>query len=358
MTKEKHTVEGLRKQAIEKFHSISSENQLEEWRIEFLGRKGAVPLFLRKIGEMPAEERKEAGSGANALRKELEGMYEKKKNDKTEEKEPAQTETPSLLEKFLNIFRPKETQEQKNTEAMGHLHPLTLTTRRIQDIFSAMDFHIVEGPEIESGQYNFDYLNIPIEHPARAETDTFYVENTEETVLRTHTSPVQLRAVLEQDLIPPFKILSPGRVFRAERTDATHDATFYQFEGLVVGENITIADFKGVIETFYSTFFQEDVKIRLRTSFFPFVEPGFEVDMSCVFCKQKGCRICKKTGWVEIMGAGMVHPSVLKNMNIDPEKYQGFAFGGAQDRLAMLKYGVDDIRLFWSGDIRFLKQFS
>lgn len=353
MTKTPAELLKLKSEAQASLSEVTSADALEAWRVKYIGRKGAVPLLLREVKKLPLAERKAIGQAANALRRELEDLY-------TEKKQTIQHKP--IAKKDLGIghwslgFAP-----------LGHFHPITLTIRRIQDIVAAMGFFIVEGPEVEEAQYNFDLLNIPLEHAARAETDTFYIQDHPKLVLRTQTSPVQLRAVLENNLTPPFKVVSPGRVFRAERTDATHESTFYQFEGLEVGESITLADFKGVIEAFYSTFFGRDVKIRLRPSYFPFVEPGFEVDVSCVFCQgpaprsspsEVGCRICKYTRWIEIMGAGMVHPNVLRNMNVDPAKYQGYAFGGAIDRLAMLQYGIDDIRLFWSGDIRFLKQFS
>lgn len=319
---------------------VTSPEALEQWRVKYLGRKGLLPLLLRQVKELNAAERKEIGRVGNAVRQALEEAYVQ---------HPAR-QTP--------LSRTAKPQSKKTDTAVapGHYHPLTLTIRRIQDIFRQMGFTIVEGPEVEDPRYNFDLLNIPLEHPARAEHDTFYLKNG--ALLRTQTSPVQLRAVEEYGLRPPLRILSPGRVFRAERTDATHETTFYQFEGLVVSATTTIADFKGVVETFYSSFFEQSVSTRLRPSYFPFVEPGFEVDIECVFCHGAGCRICKKSGWLEVMGAGMVHPQVLRNMEIDPTKYQGFAFGGAVDRLAMLKLGIDDIRLFWSGDIRFLRQFS
>lgn len=309
---------------------------LEDWRIKYIGRKGAVPLLLRDVKDLPESDRKNIGQAANELRRELEKLYKQKKQE----------------------FKPDLKIENWDLKIApsGHLHPLTTTIRRIQDILAALGFFIAEGPEVEEEKYNFDLLNIPLEHTARGIMDTFHIASEEKLVLRTHTSPVQLRAVLENNLTPPFRVASPGRVFRAERTDATHESTFYQFEGLVVGEEVTIADFKGLIETFYSSFFSRQVKIRLRPSYFPFVEPGFEVDITCPFCND-GCRVCKYTRWLEIMGAGMVHPSVLQNMNVDAGKYQGYAFGGAVDRLAMLWHGIDDIRLLWSGDIRFLKQF-
>ncbi|MEX1112405.1 MAG: phenylalanine--tRNA ligase subunit alpha [Candidatus Andersenbacteria bacterium] len=334
------TIQRIEKDAKAQLEAVQTAGDLEAWRVSYLGRKGAVPLFLRGVKDLPLDQRAHAGAAANALREELEAAFGRKQNElggETTHEDP--------------IGKYREGGE-------GHLHPLTLAIRRISNILSAMGFLIVEGPEVEEAQYNFDLLNIPLEHSARKEQDTFYLSSHPELVLRTHTSPVQVRAVLERNIVPPFRIASPGRVFRAERTDATHESTFHQFEVLSVGENVTIADFKGTVETFYSAYFQSDVTIRLRPSYFPFVEPGFEIDMSCVFCQQKGCRICKHTGWVEVMGAGMVHPNVLRNMNVNPEKYQGFAFGGAVDRLVMLQHGIYDIRLLWSGDFRFLKQFS
>lgn len=339
----KPTLEELKKlqsEAVASLGAVSEAANLEDWRVKYLGRKGTVPMLLRGVKDLSIKERRVFGEEANKVRRELEQLYETKQK---------------VASGPVDWAVAKE-EVGSEPSAPGHLHPLTLTIRRIENILSDMGFTIAEGPLVEDPVYNFDLLNIPLEHPARAATDTFYVEGGR--VLRTHTSPVQLRSVLENNLRPPFKIFSPGRVFRAEKTDVSHDATFYQFEGLVVSDSITIADFKGVIEEFYSRFFDKKVITRLRPSFFPFVEPGFEVDISCVFCQGKGCRVCKQSGWIEIMGAGMVHPNVLKNMNIDPAKYQGFAFGGAIDRIAMLRHDIPDIRLFWSGDLKFLRQFS
>ncbi len=325
----------LKNKALPALAEVKTAQELEAWRIVYLGRKGAIPKYLRGIKDLSPQEKRSIGKQGNELRHNLEEQYKQKKQQVT-------TTATTLSE-----------DEEATT---GHLHPITLSIRRIQNILTSLGFTSVEGPLVEESRYNFDLLNIPLEHPARAATDTFYLENGH--VLRTQTSPIQLRAVLEQRMTPPLKIFSPGRTFRAERTDASHEATFHQFEGLAIAKDITIADFKGTIETFMSEFFSAKATIRLRPSFFPFVEPGFEIDVSCVFCKQRGCRICKHTGWVEIMGAGMVHPNVLKNMNIDYKKYQGFAFGGAIDRLTMLRHNINDIRLFWSGDFKFLRQFS
>lgn len=326
-----------------KLETTSTPADLEAWRVEYLGRKGAIPLFLRQIKELSAEEKKTIGQEANAARQELERLFSEKK--------------------IALGSHPIDINPDEYPAGPGHLHPLTLTTRRIQNIFSALGFTIVEGPEVEEQRYNFDLLNISPEHPARAETDTFFIKDIQGSdnlplILRTHVSPLQIRGPKEQNLKPPYSIFYYGRTFRPEKADATHESVFHQFEFMVVNKTASLSDLKGVIETFYSTFFQKSVSIRLRPSYFPFVEPGFEVDISCVFCDQQGCPICKQTGWIEIAGAGMVHPNVLRNANVDPNEYQGFALGGAIDRLAMLRYGIDDIRFFWSGDIRFLRQFS
>ncbi|MDP3997568.1 MAG: phenylalanine--tRNA ligase subunit alpha [bacterium] len=332
----------LQTRALKELAAVSDAAALEAWRVKYLGRKGAVPLLLRGVKDLSAEEKKVVGQTGNQLRQALEQKYSQLKRHIS----TAQNSADNMPTAYYLL----------PATGNGHLHPLTLTIRRIQKILSDMGFVITEGPLVEDPGFNFDQLNIPLEHPTRSETDTFYL--TAGQVLRTHTSPVQLRAVLQNRLQPPFRIFSPGRVFRAERTDATHEATFYQFEGLMVGTDVSLADLKRDVEQFYSKFFDQAVQSRLRTSFFPFVEPGLEVDISCVFCGGKGCRVCKQTGWIEMMGAGMVHPNVLRNMNIDPAKYQGYAFGGAVDRLAMLRYGVSNIRSFWSGNFNFLKQFS
>jgi phenylalanyl-tRNA synthetase alpha chain len=249
------------------------------------------------------------------------------------------------------------------TPYFGHLHPLTLVRMKSQDIFQTMGFYTVDGPEIENEWYNFDALNIPKDHPARDMWDTFWLRNVRSQelkgkyrlLLRTHTSPLQIRFMEKNN--PPFRIIAPGRVFRHEATDASHEINFYQLEGLMVDKYVSVSNFKAVIEGFFSIFFNKRIKIRLRPSYFPFVEPGFEIDISCINCLGKGCSSCKKTGWVEVMGAGMVHPLVFKNVGLNPKFWQGFAFGIGLDRLAMMKYKIDDVRLFYSGDLRFLYQF-
>ncbi len=245
---------------------------------------------------------------------------------------------------------------QKNKMTRGHLHPLSIVTKDIISIFADMGFSVADGPEIENEHYNFDTLNIPSHHPARDMWDTFWLkpQNTRE-LLRTHTSPVQVRHMEKNK--PPIRIIAPGKVFRHEATDATHEAQFYQIEGLMVDTDVSLAHLKWVLETFFRKLFSTTVSVRFRPSFFPFVEPGVEIDMSCFKCDGKGCSVCKNTGWIEIMGAGMVHPKVLKDVGIDSEKYRGFAFGGGVDRLLMLKYGVDDVRLLYNGDLRVTNQF-
>ncbi len=238
----------------------------------------------------------------------------------------------------------------------GHLHPLTQVIDRISEIFSSMGFEIVMGPEIETEHYNFDVLNIPAHHPARDLWDTFWLAPQEAgKLLRTHTSPMQVRYMESHE--PPIRIIVPGKVYRYEATDATHEAQFYQIEGLAIGKDISLAHLKGTLDAFFREFFNASLAVRLRPSYFPFVEPGVEVDISCFKCAGKGCGVCKQSGWIEIMGAGMVHPNVLRNGNVDPEMWQGFAFGMGVDRLAMLKYGIDDVRLFYSGDLRLVNQF-
>lgn len=335
---------------------------LEAWRIEYLGRKGIIPALLRNVKNLSPAERRAVGQAGNEIRLQLQQSYQAK----------ASALRSLALADNLDAHKISPTVPQtkpanhRQPIKLGHLHPMTITIRRLTHILSDLGFIFAEGPLVETPSYAFDFLNIPVDHPARGMMDTFYLENS--NVMRPHTSPVQIRAVLENHLTPPFKIFSPGRVFRAEKVDATHGHTFYQFEGLSVGEDVSIANFIWTVKKIYADFFAAPVSIRLRPSYFPFVEPGFEVDISCVFCQASShqaektpapvnCRICKNSRWLEIMGAGMVHPVVLKNMNVDPSRYQGFAFGGAIDRLTMLRYNIDDIRHFWSGDLKFLRQF-
>jgi len=306
---------------------------------KYLGKKGEITQTLRSLKNLPEKERKKRGKEANQLKKFLEEEIKKR--------QPALAKVSASKEEWIDITVPGK------KPVLGHLHPLTLVKRKIEEIFQAMGFSIIEGPEVENEYYNFDALNIPKEHPARDFWDTLYLKNG--LLLRTHTSPVQIRYIEKNN--PPLRIIVPGRVFRHEATDASHDVQFYQVEGLMIGKDISAANFKAIIEEFFSRFFGKLVKIRLRPSFFPFTEPSFEVDMSCLTCAGKGCSACSRTGWVEIIGAGMVHPNVLKAGGINPKNWQGFAFGMGMDRLAMMKYKINDIRLFYSGDLRFLEQF-
>ncbi len=327
-------IPNLKAEAETTLATVKNATELEAWRVKYVGRKGLVPQLLRNLKDLALEDKRILGPQAQTLRQELEAAYKNK------------------WEQYAL------TNDQKTTVTVskpGTLHPLTLTARHIQDIFLKLGFTYVEGPLVEDPANNFDRLNIPPEHPARAETDTFYVEDGH--ILRTHVSTLQVRGPLEQGVKPPYKMFYLGRCFRAERTDATHETTFHQFEFMVVDEKSTLAYLKVVIETFYSEFFSKKVTARLRPAYFPFVEPGLEVDLSCIFCEGKGCRVCKYTGWIEMAGAGMVHPNVLKAINLDPTRYQGYALGGALDRLAMLRFNVNDIRDFWTGDITFISKF-
>jgi phenylalanyl-tRNA synthetase alpha chain len=343
----------IAEEANKSLSQVTNDASLEEWRIQYLGRNGKIPKLLRRIKDLSEEQKKEAGQLGNKIRQELETAYIKKLSDYSAEQIQ---ETPDI--KYETKTAEKQipnTKYQIQNTSEGHLHPLSVSILRVHHTLTNLGFLLAEGPLAEDTKFAFDLLNIPLEHPARGLMDTFYLE--EGQALRPHTSPVQLRSVIENNLTPPFKVYSPGRVFRAERTDASHQHTFYQVEALMVGENVSIADFKGVVEHFFSAFFGRPVTIRLRPSYFPFVEPGFEVDMQCIFCQQNGCSTCQQSGWIEMMGAGMVHPNVLRNMNVDPNKYQGFAFGIGFDRMVMLLHGINDIRLLLSGDLRFLRQF-
>jgi len=328
------------KKEIEKARNLKELNSIFK---KYLGKQGKLTSILRSLKEIPKAKRTKVGKTANELKEFLTKKFEGKAKKIQEKSE-------KIREKDLvDITLPGEKVK------IGHLHPLTQTKRKIEEIFQSLGFSIIEGPEIESEWYNFDALNIPKDHPARDLWDTLYLK--EGDLLRTHTSPVQIR-YLEKN-IPPLRIIVPGRVFRHEATDASHEFNFYQIEGLMVDERgrITVASFKAIIEEFLKRFFGKSVKMRLRPGFFPFTEPSFEVDVSCPICKGKGCRACKKSGWMELMGAGMVHPAVFKNSGLNPNNWQGFAFGMGMERLAMVQYKINDIRLFYSGDLRFLNQF-
>jgi len=314
----------------------------------YLGKKGVLTLILRSLTKLPKRKRIEIGKKAN----ELKNFLKLKLNQKIQKiKEKIEKETKEEKEWF-DITIPGR------KPLLGHLHPLTQVRRKIEEIFQSMGFSVIEGSEIETEWYNFDALNFPAEHPARDMLNTLWLKNDKgKLLLRAHTSPIQIRYMERNQ--PPLKIIAPGRVFRHEATDASHEINFYQLEGLMIDKKkkVTAANFKAIIEEFFKKFFTKSIKIRLRPSYFPFTDPSFEIDLLCINCLGKGCSTCQKTGWIEIMGAGMVHPNVLKNSGLNPKFWQGFAFGIGLDRLVMMKYKINDIRLFYSGDLKFLNQF-
>ena len=321
--------------------STSIEN-LETIRVRLLGKKGEITEQLKALGAMPADVRKSAGAKINEAKNSLSAALDERR---------AALEAGKLAEQLasdaVDVTLPGRGQTS------GGLHPVTRVRRRIEQIFRNAGFSIEDGPEIEDEWHNFEALNIPANHPARAMHDTFYFGDGR--LLRTHTSPVQIRAMKGRQ--PPFRVIAPGRVYRND-SDMTHTPMFHQVEGLVVDEGITFANLKAVLHGFMKALFEKDVKMRLRPSYFPFTEPSAEVDISCVSCGGSGCRVCKQTGWVEVAGCGVVHPNVLRAVNVDPERYTGYAFGMGIDRLTMLRYNVNDIRLYFENDLRFLKQFA
>lgn len=335
-------LEQLKIKAMETLEDLNDLGQLEEFRVKFMGKKGELTQVLRGMGKLSAEERPVMGQLANEIRDSLEEELTKKTNVL---KESALEKR--LAEEAIDVTIPGKIPE------LGNLHPITKTLNELKDIFLGMGFDVAEGPEVEWDSNNFEALNIPVNHPARDTQDTFYINDN--ILLRTHTSPVQIRTMLKQK--PPIKIICPGRVYRSDAVDATHSPIFHQIEGLVVDKNITMGDLKGVLDVFAKQVFGPDTKTKFRPHHFPFTEPSAEVDVSCAICHGEGCRVCSHTGWIEILGAGMVHPKVLQNCGIDPEVYSGFAFGMGVDRITNLKYGIDDIRLLFENDIRFLKQF-
>jgi phenylalanyl-tRNA synthetase alpha chain len=314
---------------------------LDAVRISYLGKKGQVTAQLKSLGSLSAEERPAAGQAVNAARKEIEAILAARKEELA-----AEASRKALEAEKLDISLPGVARER------GHRHPLTMMMDEILDVFRGMGFSVRRGPEVEKDYYNFEALNIPRDHPARDMQDTFYIDD--DTVLRTHTSPVQVRTMESEE--PPLRIVSPGKVYRVDH-DVTHSPMFQQVEGFLVDKGIRFSDLKGVLTEFIHQIYGQEVPVRFRPSFFPFTEPSAEVDMGCVICRGKGCRVCSNTGWLEILGSGMIHPEVFRFVDYDPEKYSGFAFGVGVERIAMLKYGIDDIRLFFDNDVRFLSQF-
>ncbi|SHE76663.1 phenylalanyl-tRNA synthetase, alpha subunit [Microbulbifer donghaiensis] len=334
-------LQSLTDQALELVEQADGLAALDQVRVDYLGKKGQLTALLKGLGKLSAEERPAAGAKINEAKQQV----QEKINARRNELEQAAINA-KLAEETIDVTLPGRGEEQ------GNAHPVTRTMRRIEELFVRLGFSVEEGPEIEDDYHNFEALNIPAHHPARAMHDTFYIDPS--TVLRTHTSPVQIRTM--EKAAPPIRIICPGRVYRCD-SDVTHSPMFHQVEGLVVDKGVSFAHLKGCVDQFLKAFFEADVPVRFRPSYFPFTEPSAEVDIQCTACGGEGCRVCSGTGWLEVMGCGMVHPNVFASCNIDSETYSGFAFGMGVERLAMLRYGVNDLRLFFDNDLRFLKQF-
>lgn len=339
----KEQLTALREAALAELQTLNDPKQLEDFRVRYMGKKGSVTALLRGMGALSAEERPVMGQLVNQLRQELEDAVSVKSQAIQEA-----LQKEKLASEALDVTMPG------TKAAKGGLHPLNVVLEDIIDIFQSMGFDIVDGPEVETDYYNFQALNVPEDHPARDMQDTFYMA--ENLLLRTQTSAAQARTMEERK--PPIRIICPGRVYRADEVDATHSPVFHQIEGLVIDKGITMCDLKGVLEQFAQEIYGEETKVRFRPSFFPFTEPSVEVDVTCSECGGKGCRVCKGAGWIEILGAGMVHPNVLRMGGIDPEVYTGFAFGIGLDRLTTTRYKISDIRLLFENDVRFLEQFD
>ncbi|BCD90539.1 phenylalanine--tRNA ligase alpha subunit [Francisella halioticida] len=334
-------VDQMKDKALEELNLVKDKKSLDDIRVKYLGKKGELTGMMKLIATLPNEEKSKLGQAVNIAKQTLQEAI----NSKLSHFEKSELNEKLAKEK-IDVTLSGVGQNQ------GSLHPVTKTLNRIESFFKQNGFAIEFGPEIESDYYNFETLNIPSHHPARAMHDTFYIDETH--VLRTHTSGVQIRTMEKQE--PPIRIIAPGRVYRCD-SDVTHTPMFHQVEGLLVEKKVSFADLKSLLHAFLNSFFEKDLKVRFRPSYFPFTEPSAEVDMECVMCNGKGCRVCKHTGWLEVLGCGMVHPKVLKSGNVDSQKYQGFAFGMGVERLSMLRYGINDLRIFFENDLRFLKQF-
>ena len=335
-------LQNIQNEALAQLAQISDKAGLEALRLKYLGKKGELTLLLRSMGQLPAEERPKAGQMINAVREALTTQM-----DALDSKIKMQEQEKKLQQEAIDVTEPR-----KHTP-LGAMHPISIVQDQLIDVFTGMGFDVVEGPEVEFDLFNFELMNIPKNHPARDAQDTFYIEDN--IVLRTHTSPVQARTMMNRK--PPIRIVCPGRVYRADEVDATHSPVFHQMEGLVIDEDVTMSDLKGTLDAFAKKLYGDDVTTRFRPSFFPFTEPSAEVDLTCVNCHGKGCRVCKGTGWIEVLGAGMVNPKVLEMCGIDSKKYRGFAFGVGLERIVMLRYGITDMRALYEGDVRFLSQF-
>jgi phenylalanyl-tRNA synthetase alpha chain len=337
-----HELQSLEIEAREQLAQLSDNDQLEEFRIRFLGRKGRFSAIMRRLGTVPSDDRPRLGQLANSVKKEIEKLFEEKNTSLK-----IVSETADQDESAPDLTLPGR------CPVTGNLHPVTQVMNEVCEIFEQLGFSVAEGPDIETDHYNFEALNIPAHHPARDMHDTFYISDS--ILLRTHTSPMQARIMEAQQ--PPLRVIAPGKVYRCD-SDITHTAMFHQVEGFLVDKDVSFADLKGVLTVFTREMFEKELPLRFRPSYFPFTEPSAEVDIACVMCNGAGCRVCKKTGWLEILGSGMIDPEVFKMVGYDPEIYSGFAFGLGIERIAMLKYGIDDIRLFYENDQRFLSQFS
>ncbi len=338
----KEQIVKIKENSVKEINQCQEEKQLNELRVKYLGKKGELTVVLRGMGALSPEERPMIGSLVNEVRDELEELFQQKEKEFKRKELQKKLETESI-----------DVTEPSKKIALGSLHPITQIIKEVEEIFLGMGYQIADGPEVEKAIYNFDKLNTPPDHPARDVQDTFYI--TEDIVLRSQTSPVQARVMEQQK--PPIKIICPGAVYRSDSVDATHSPVFHQIEGLVIDKNIAMTDLKGTLEMFAKKCLGENTKIRFRPHHFPFTEPSAEADVSCFVCGGKGCRVCKGEGWIELLGCGMVHPNVLKNCGIDEQEYSGFAFGFGVERIAMAKFGIEDMRLLFENDIRFLKQF-
>ena len=332
----------IKERALGEIKKVGDQNQLQNFEIKYLGRKGELTKILRTVGELPEKERGPAGNLANQVKQEIASALGRAR------KELGAGGGSGAEKDWIDVTA------SKMKDGFGHLNPVSKVQYELEDIFSSMGFMVLDGPELESDYYNFEALNIPSWHPAREMQDTFYVEG-DGLLMRTQTSPMQVRTMEKYGA--PLRAIVPGRCFRNEATDARHEHTFYQLEGFMVDKNISFANLKAVLEVTAQKLYGKDTCVRLRPKYFPFVEPGVNGEVTCFLCHGKGCRVCKNTGWLEIFGAGLIHPNVLRAGGIDPKKWSGFAFGFGLTRLAMLKYGIDDVRLFCGGDVRFLQQF-
>jgi len=337
-----NSLENVVQQASEALQQANSLAVVEKIRVEYLGKKGVFTRQMKTLASLPPEEKPKAGAVIHKAKQ----LFESSLNERKTTLETEQL-NQRLTDETIDVTLPGRGQ------GIGGVHPVTRTMRRIESIFSRIGFDVATGPEVEDDFHNFEALNIPAHHPARAMHDTFYFD--EHTLLRTHTSPVQIRVMENQK--PPIKVIAPGRVYRCD-SDLTHTPMFHQVEGFVVEKDINFADLKGVLSEFLKAFFEKDMKVRFRPSYFPFTEPSAEVDIECVMCDGKGCRVCSHTGWLEVLGCGMIHPEVFRHINIDSDEFSGFAFGMGVERLTMLRYKINDLRLFFENDLKFLKQFN